>query len=107
MVQSLREEIEGKLQVLLSPRKNGLDSLFKEVRVFKVSEPRFLHSLRIVELIPLMQQICNDFVHPSSDVCKETRVSLYKFVEQFATNLRTAHRAERGDNVWGQFGPKV
>ena len=33
---SLREETEGKLQALSSPRKNGLDSLFKEVRVFKV-----------------------------------------------------------------------
>ena len=29
------EETEGKLQMLLSLRKNGLDSLFKEVRVFK------------------------------------------------------------------------
>ena len=35
MPQSLGEETEGKLQVLLSPRKNGLDSLFKEVRVLK------------------------------------------------------------------------
>ena len=35
MLQSLREETEGKLQMLLSPRKNGLTSLFKEVRVFK------------------------------------------------------------------------
>ena len=35
MLQSLREETEGKLQMLLSPRKNTLDSLFKEVRVFK------------------------------------------------------------------------
>ena len=38
MVESLREETEGKLQVLLSPRKNGLTSLFKEVRVFKGSD---------------------------------------------------------------------
>ena len=37
MLQSLREETEGKVQMLLSPRKNSLDSLFKEVRVFKVS----------------------------------------------------------------------
>ena len=37
MLQSLREETEGKLQMLLSLRKNGLTSLFKEVRVFKVS----------------------------------------------------------------------
>ena len=36
MLQSLREEREGKLQMLLSLRKNGLTSLFKEVRVFKV-----------------------------------------------------------------------
>ena len=34
MLQSLRAEIEGNLQMLLSPRKNGLDSLFKEVRGF-------------------------------------------------------------------------
>ena len=36
MLQSLREETEGILQMLLSLRKNGLTSLFKEVRVFKV-----------------------------------------------------------------------
>ena len=36
MLESLREETGGKLQVLLSLRKNGLTSLFKEVRVFKV-----------------------------------------------------------------------
>ena len=35
MLQSIREETEGKLQMLLSLRKNGLTSLFKEVRVFK------------------------------------------------------------------------
>ena len=35
MLQSLREETEGKLQ-RLSLRKNGPTSLFKEVRVFKV-----------------------------------------------------------------------
>ena len=29
-------ETEGKLRMLLSPCQNGLDSLFKEVRVFKV-----------------------------------------------------------------------
>ena len=34
MLQSLREEAEGKLQMLLSPRKKGLTSLFKEVRPF-------------------------------------------------------------------------
>ena len=32
---SLREETEGKLQMLLSLRENGLTSLFKEVRAFK------------------------------------------------------------------------
>ena len=36
MLESLREEIEGYLQMLLLLRKNGLTSLFKEVRVFKV-----------------------------------------------------------------------
>ena len=30
----LREETEGRLQMRLSPGKNGLTSLFKEVRVF-------------------------------------------------------------------------
>ena len=35
MLQSLREEREGKLQMLLSLRQNGLTSSFKEVRVFK------------------------------------------------------------------------
>ena len=32
MLQSLREETEGKLQMPLSPRKNCRTSLFKEVR---------------------------------------------------------------------------
>ena len=36
MLYSLREEKEGKLQRLLSLRKKGLNSLFKEVRAFKV-----------------------------------------------------------------------
>ena len=35
MLQSLREETEGKFQMLLSAGKSGLDSLFKEVSVFK------------------------------------------------------------------------
>ena len=35
MLESLREETEGKLQMLLSLRKNGLTSLFKEVRAFE------------------------------------------------------------------------
>ena len=30
------EETEGKLEMLVSPKENGLKSLFKEVRVFKV-----------------------------------------------------------------------
>ena len=45
MLASLREETEGKLQMLLSPRKNGPTSLFEEVRVFKVcafSLPEFV-----------------------------------------------------------------
>ena len=33
---SQREETEGKLQILISPRKNSVDSLFKEVKVFTV-----------------------------------------------------------------------
>ena len=40
MLQSLREETEGKLQMLLSIRQNGLTSLFKEVRVVKVCATR-------------------------------------------------------------------
>ena len=35
MLQSLGKETEGKLPMLLSLRKNGLTSLFKEVRVVK------------------------------------------------------------------------
>ena len=35
MLESLREETEGTLQMLVSVRKNGQNSLFKEVRVFK------------------------------------------------------------------------
>ena len=38
LLQSLREEKEGKLQMPLSPRKNGQTSLFKEVRAFKGRE---------------------------------------------------------------------
>ena len=44
MLYSLREEAEGKLQTILSPRKNGLTSLFKEVRVFKVLEKKTLEN---------------------------------------------------------------
>ena len=40
MLQSLREETEAKLQTLLLPRKNGLDSLFEEVRVSKEAEKK-------------------------------------------------------------------
>ena len=42
MLLSLREETEGKLQMLLSLRKDGLTSLFKEVRVFKEHNPERL-----------------------------------------------------------------
>ena len=35
MLQTQREETEGKRQMLLSPRKNGLTSLFKEVGAFE------------------------------------------------------------------------
>ena len=35
MLQSPKEETEGKLQMRLSPGKKGLDSLLKEVMVFK------------------------------------------------------------------------
>ena len=45
MLPSLREEKEGKLRMLLSPRKNGLDSLFKEVRVFKVVQHFWLEAI--------------------------------------------------------------
>ena len=42
MLQSLREETEGKCQMLLSHRKNGLASLFKEVRGFQGIKSRSL-----------------------------------------------------------------
>ena len=35
MLSLLREETERKLQMRVSPRNNGLTSLFEEVRVFK------------------------------------------------------------------------
>ena len=41
-------ETEGKLQMLLSLRKNGLSSLFKEVRVFKVQKCNVNFSARIL-----------------------------------------------------------
>ena len=37
MLSPLREQREGKLQMLLSLRENGPDALFQEVRVFKVA----------------------------------------------------------------------
>ena len=43
MLESLREETKGKLQMLLSLRKNGLTSLFKEVRVFEVIHSSLHH----------------------------------------------------------------
>ena len=45
MQQSLKEETEGKRQMLLSLRKNGKTSLFKEVRVFKVCAARIEDSV--------------------------------------------------------------
>ena len=54
MLQSLREETEGKLRLLLSHRKNGLTSLFKEVRVFKV-----LASMTKVSVAPALRpRVC-------------------------------------------------
>ena len=38
MLQSLRKETEGKLPNAIVAWENGLTSLFKEVRVFKVSD---------------------------------------------------------------------
>ena len=60
MQQSLREETEGKLQMLSWPGKPRLDSLFKEVRVVKdkVSAHVFVGSLVInvasaVDILPI------------------------------------------------------
>ena len=58
MLLSLREETEGKLEMLLSQRKNGLDSSFKEVRVSRFSKPPFScahypHFSRFLVLRPL------------------------------------------------------
>ena len=36
---SAKGQTEGKLQMPLSPRRNGLDSFFKDARVFKVKPP--------------------------------------------------------------------
>ena len=46
----LREETEGKLQMLLSPREKSLDSLFKEVGVFKV----------YIKYLPLHPELLHD-----------------------------------------------
>ena len=46
MLQSRREETGGRLQMLLSLRKNGLTSLFKEFRVLKVPAHREFRTLR-------------------------------------------------------------
>ena len=51
MLWSLREQKEGKLQILLSPRKNGLDSLFKDVRLSRLFvNPALNACLRFSEL---------------------------------------------------------
>ena len=51
----MREEKEGKLQILLSPRENGVDSPFKKVGVFRGGVPEwppknksFLNSQNII-----------------------------------------------------------
>ena len=49
MLQLLREETKGKLQMLLLPSKNGLDSLFKEVRVFRVISESFFRDNLVSE----------------------------------------------------------
>ena len=46
MLQSLREETEGKLRILLSPREKGLASFFKEVRPLGFS--RFLAARQFI-----------------------------------------------------------
>ena len=52
MRESLGEETEGNLQMLLSSRKHGLDSLFKDIRVFQVI-PTGLNSASV----PVLQEI--------------------------------------------------
>ena len=61
MLSSVREEAEGKLQMLLSPRKNDLTSSSKEVRVFKV----FLEN-KLLAIAPITMEIviAAPFLHP-------------------------------------------
>ena len=54
MLQSLREEKEGNFQMLFSPKKNGLDSLFKEARVFKGGGWRQTNPLKMGKKAPVM-----------------------------------------------------
>ena len=69
MLQSPREETEGKVQMLLPLRKNGLTSLFKEVRVLK-AEGLGTHQVSVVKnrtlgpvtLIPHRVLLCCDFM---------------------------------------------
>ena len=85
MLQSLREDTEGKLQMRLSPWKIGLDSLFKEVRVFKGKEnhePNFLQP-KMARLGPLFDPTPPDpkkvmwppFLHSSPG--NDTGLNLY------------------------------
>ena len=63
MLQSLREETEGKRHVLLSLGANSLTSLFKEVRVVK----EFMEcypSVPILKLIRKQFLLCNPYVVP-------------------------------------------
>ena len=60
MLESLREETEGKLQMPLSLRRNGLTSLFKEVGVFKVFGGDFLGQILAADSLP------GAFVHSRS-----------------------------------------
>ena len=70
MLQSQREEAEGKLQMLLSLRKNSLTSLFKEVRVFKVSAAQ--RSL----ILPKLRCTTNGKLHCKIAKLRCTKVAL-------------------------------
>ena len=59
MLSSLREETEGKLQMLLLLRKNGQDSLTKEVRVFKDC----WHSPKKGFALPGFMKVCFEWAH--------------------------------------------
>ena len=71
MMQSLREETEGKLQMQLSPRKNGLTSLFKEVRVLKGLKPKLFHADFLFETshrLAALGQQCQRAPNPQPNV---------------------------------------